>query len=443
MRFIRKAGAHAEKSPKRLHVEPAELARKLVKEMEDHKVSRSNRVYVRNRYTVYLCPEDFDNLQPRAAEITAGLTNKLARHVEDMQYLLQGELKVEMVLDPELELGFFGILAQRIYPQQETPGAPAPVGASDGDQAEPMYAPSAALAASVPAAAAPAAVGTAGAAAVGGAAAAAAVGATDSKLPAPTQVIAASEAEQLGLARRVIVVRAGDVVREFSQSRVVLGRGREADFRIDDSNVSREACRPLLERGSVDARRPGFHQRHLGQRLPGHQHRPSSPGRHRDRGESDHGGDQVGRCAGIRLRGSPDAPDSAARGEVRLPHNPLSVSVSGHPLHHPRAAERRSGSGQAGLLGFGAVGSVHAGSARVAGGCRRRRDLDAGGGEEPRAPGRRRVRALERGRLLWSAARRIWTSSSRTRSCRPSTLSSRSRRRGWWWRIWSAPMEPR
>jgi hypothetical protein len=239
MRFIRKAGAHAEKSPKRLHVEPAELARKLVKEMEDHKVSRSNRVYVRNRYTIYLCPEDFDNLQPRAAEITAGLTNKLARHVEDMQYLLQGDLRVDMVLDPELELGFFGILAQRIYPQQEAPGAPAPAGASDGAQAEAAYAPVAGPAAPVAAAAAPAAAGAAGAVAAGGAAAAA-VAATDSKLPAPTQVIAANEAEQLGLARRVIVVRAGEVVREFSQSRVVLGRGREADFRIDDSNVSRK-----------------------------------------------------------------------------------------------------------------------------------------------------------------------------------------------------------
>jgi hypothetical protein len=237
MRFIRKAGAHAEKSPKRLHVEPAELARKLVKEMEDHKVSRSNRVYVRNRYTIYLCPEDFDNLQPHAAEITAGLTNKLARHVEDMQYLLQGDLRVDMVLDPELELGFFGILAQRIYPQQEAPGAPLPAGASDGAQAEAAYAPVAGPAAPVAAAAAPAAAGAAGAVAAGGAAA---VAATDSKLPAPTQIIAANEAEQLGLARRVIVVRAGEVVREFSQSRVVLGRGREADFRIDDSNVSRK-----------------------------------------------------------------------------------------------------------------------------------------------------------------------------------------------------------
>jgi hypothetical protein len=229
MRFIRKAGAHADKSPKRLHVEPAELARKLVKEMEDHKVSRSDRVYVRNRYTVYLCPEDYENLRPQAAEITAGLVSKLAKHVEDMQYRLQGELGVEMVLDPDLELGYFGILAQRVYPQQEAPAAPVPAAAPTE---APAYVPASAPAASVPAAAP-------SAAAAGAAVAAGAAEAADLKLPAPTEVIAAGEAEQLGLARRVIVVRAGEVVREFSQSRVVLGRGREADFRIDDPNVSR------------------------------------------------------------------------------------------------------------------------------------------------------------------------------------------------------------
>src|SRR4030042_7174425 len=102
MRFIRKAGAHADKSTKRLQVDPAELARKLVKEMEDHKVSRSNRVWVRNHYTIYLCPEDHAALKPREAEINADLTNKLARHVEDMKYVLYGQLGVEMVLDPEL-----------------------------------------------------------------------------------------------------------------------------------------------------------------------------------------------------------------------------------------------------------------------------------------------------------------------------------------------------
>src|SRR6476620_7966238 len=42
----------------RTHVQPVELARKLVKEMEDHKVVSVSRVYVPNEYTVYLAPDD-------------------------------------------------------------------------------------------------------------------------------------------------------------------------------------------------------------------------------------------------------------------------------------------------------------------------------------------------------------------------------------------------
>ena len=121
MRFIRKAGAPADKSPKRLHVEPAELARKLVKEMDDHAVSRGDQVWVRNRYVVYLCPDDYQSLTPRRAQITADLANKLVRHVHDRGYLLQTDLSVEMVLDQDLELGYFGILAQKVSPRQ--PGA--------------------------------------------------------------------------------------------------------------------------------------------------------------------------------------------------------------------------------------------------------------------------------------------------------------------------------
>jgi pSer/pThr/pTyr-binding forkhead associated (FHA) protein len=193
MRFIRKPGASADKSPKRLHVEPAELARKLIKEMDDHAVSRGGQVWVRNRYVVYLCPEDYQSLTPRREQVTADLANKLVRHVHDRGYNLQADLSVEMVLDHDLELGYFGILAQKVSARQ--PGAePAP-------QPGPV--------------------------------------AADVKIPAGTEVLAAEQAEEFGLTRRVIVINSGDQVREFSQTRVVVGRAKEADLRIDDPNVSR------------------------------------------------------------------------------------------------------------------------------------------------------------------------------------------------------------
>ena len=101
MRFIRKPGTPSERSPKRLHAEPAELARKLVKEMDDHVIVGGDQDWVRNRYTVYLCPEDYENLAPRAPQLVADLRAKLAKHVADMEYLVQGELMVELVLDEE------------------------------------------------------------------------------------------------------------------------------------------------------------------------------------------------------------------------------------------------------------------------------------------------------------------------------------------------------
>ena len=42
----------------RTHVQPIELARKLVKEMDDHRNVSVSNVYVPNEYTVYLSPDD-------------------------------------------------------------------------------------------------------------------------------------------------------------------------------------------------------------------------------------------------------------------------------------------------------------------------------------------------------------------------------------------------
>jgi hypothetical protein len=235
MRFIRKAGAPAEKSPKRLHVEPAELARKLVKEMDDHTISREGRVWARNFYTIYLCPEDYQKLSTRRAQTIADLTAGLAKHVNNKHYMLQGDLAVEMVLDEDLELGYFGILAQRAYPAQQ-PGEPEP--APPATPAPPGPPP--AVRVSSEGQEAGAAGGQAAGALGAAGALSAAAGAEEMQIPAGTEVLAADQAGELGLARRVIVITSGDQVREFTQSRVILGRGREADLRIDDPNVSRK-----------------------------------------------------------------------------------------------------------------------------------------------------------------------------------------------------------
>lgn len=113
MRFSRKAGAPSDRSPNRLLVEPAELARKLVKEMDDHVVSHGEETWARNRYTIYLCPKDFENLSPKASKLTSELASKLAKHAADEAYLIQGDLSVNLVRDDQLDLGYFGVLAEK------------------------------------------------------------------------------------------------------------------------------------------------------------------------------------------------------------------------------------------------------------------------------------------------------------------------------------------
>src|SRR5919199_1056170 len=88
----------------RTNVQPVELARKLVKEMEDHRVISVSRLYVPNEYTVYLAPADRE------------------------KYVLLSPPKVLMETDEDLEVGEFGIATRMAQGgRQVTPDeAPAP-----------------------------------------------------------------------------------------------------------------------------------------------------------------------------------------------------------------------------------------------------------------------------------------------------------------------------
>ena len=252
MRFIRKAGAPADKSPKRLHVEPAELARKLVKEMDDHAVTRGDRVWVRNRYVIYLCPEDYENLAPRRARSSSPISRaSWPSTCRTWATCCRASLTVEMVLDQDLELGYFGILAQRVYPQTARRGAGR---------------------AGLPAPAAPPAGPVPRQRLRQRRSATAASGRGDEHPGRTPRSSLPSRPKRLGLARRVIVITTGDQVQEFTQSRVVLGRSKEADLRIDDPNVSRKHAAIYWNNGRLDDRRPGIDQRDHGERLSGHQH---------------------------------------------------------------------------------------------------------------------------------------------------------------------------
>jgi pSer/pThr/pTyr-binding forkhead associated (FHA) protein len=59
------------------------------------------------------------------------------------------------------------------------------------------------------------------------------------------------DAANLDLARQTIVLRAGNREREFTQGRVIIGRSRDVDFRIDDPNVSRRHAAVFWSEGRI------------------------------------------------------------------------------------------------------------------------------------------------------------------------------------------------
>src|SRR5881409_719606 len=88
----------------RTNVQPVELARKLVKEMEDHRVISVSRLYVPNEYTIYLSPADRE------------------------KYVLLSPPRVLMETDQDLEVGEFGIATRMAQggPQLAAADEPAP-----------------------------------------------------------------------------------------------------------------------------------------------------------------------------------------------------------------------------------------------------------------------------------------------------------------------------
>jgi hypothetical protein len=215
----------------KLYVQPAELARKLVKEMEDHKVSRSTHVSVRNQYTIFLCPEDYERLRNHEEELTAKLERHLSKHVRAKRYEIPGDITVAIVLDSDLKLGHFGILAERDAPgfnEQDLPARLRQDAPARGDRVESVRAER--------------------------------VESVRAKRPKParaepdggtTKIIAPADAAQFGLARQTIVIRAGNREREFTQGRVIVGRAPDADFRIDNPDVSRRHAAISWSNGNV------------------------------------------------------------------------------------------------------------------------------------------------------------------------------------------------
>src|SRR4026208_1534260 len=110
----------------RTNVQPVELARKLVKEMEDHRVISVSRLYVPNEYTVYLSPGDRAQFESYEESLLAELQDYLAENARREKYVLLSPPKVLMETDEDLEVGEFGTATGMAAGSGPPPAAAAP-----------------------------------------------------------------------------------------------------------------------------------------------------------------------------------------------------------------------------------------------------------------------------------------------------------------------------
>jgi FhaA, N-terminal domain/FHA domain len=107
----------------RTNVQPVELARKLQKEMDDHKVVSVSRVYVPNEYTVFLAPTDRAQFENYEQALREELQLYLAEHARREDYALLAHPLVSLETDDDLDVGEFGIATRMVQPQRAAEGA--------------------------------------------------------------------------------------------------------------------------------------------------------------------------------------------------------------------------------------------------------------------------------------------------------------------------------
>src|SRR3954467_8812916 len=105
-------------------VRPVEIARKLAKEMDEHKVPSLSRVYAPNEYAVWLSPEDRKQFEGYEGEIAQELAGYLLEHARRERIALVTSPKITFRTDEELRLGEVGIQARLVGPPP--PGHPPP-----------------------------------------------------------------------------------------------------------------------------------------------------------------------------------------------------------------------------------------------------------------------------------------------------------------------------
>jgi len=176
----------------RTHVQPVELARKLVKEMEDHKVISVSRVYAPNEYVIYLGASDREQFASYEDSLQSELQEYVAENARRERYELLSPPQVKFETDDDLEMGEFEIATRMVQGAVPKPGEP---------PSEPEH------------------------------------GATMVyRKPVETEAVSV---EELGLGRETVSLEMNGKKHELEGVQTTIGRSKECDIQVPDANVSR------------------------------------------------------------------------------------------------------------------------------------------------------------------------------------------------------------
>ena len=98
----------------RSEVRPVELARKLAKEMDEHRTVSVSRTYVPNEYVIWLSPEDRARYEGVEGEVLDELAGYLLEHARRERLALISRPVISFETDDRLSLGEFGIQARTV-----------------------------------------------------------------------------------------------------------------------------------------------------------------------------------------------------------------------------------------------------------------------------------------------------------------------------------------
>ncbi|HST55633.1 MAG TPA: DUF3662 and FHA domain-containing protein [Solirubrobacteraceae bacterium] len=98
----------------RSEVRPLELARKLAREMDEHRAVTVARVYAPNEFGVWLSPEDRERYEGVEQEVIDELGAHLLEHARREELVLVSKPVIVFHTDEQLALGEFGIQAKLV-----------------------------------------------------------------------------------------------------------------------------------------------------------------------------------------------------------------------------------------------------------------------------------------------------------------------------------------